>query len=52
MRMLHFKIFLKFCVTAEKWIKTDRQNFVINIDPFFCKDIAIRKKHLRDCGKL
>lgn len=50
--MLHILLLKIFHNIAEKVMKIERQKFVINFDPFFSKDIAVKKIHLRKCGKL
>jgi len=41
--MLHILLSENFCIVAEKTIEIDRQKFVINFVPFFCKDRTIKK---------
>ena len=43
MRRLHFKYFSKLYKTAKKMVNIDRQNFVVDFNLSFSKDIAIKK---------
>jgi len=52
MRRLHFKRFSKLYKTAKKMVSIDRQNFVVDFNLSFSKDIAIKKKRPYNCGKL
>ncbi len=44
MRRLHFKCFSKLYKTAKKMVNFDRQNFVVDFNLSFSKDIVVRKK--------
>ena len=50
--MLHFLHALYIDDTANKMVKIDRQNFVVDLNLSFSKDIAIKKKRPYNCGKL
>lgn len=52
MQRLHFKRFPKLYKTAKKMVNIDRQNFVVDLNLSFSKDIAIKKKRPYNCGKL